>query len=179
METPEIYELVAQSVRQLDDAQRKTERDVESVKEQLKALVELLVARGALVEGHRKHLAVVGRSVDEGKRRIRLRSYVDKHTVEPAPPIDCDARFPLCKARCCRLNVELTAQDIEDDHLRFDLAEPYILRKEADGYCTYIDRSTLFCTNYEKRPATCRQFDCRGDKRIWIDFDARIPAPGV
>ena len=33
------------------------------------------------------------------------------------------------------------------------------------------------CTAYDYRPSTCRTYDCREDRRVWIDFEARIPAP--
>jgi hypothetical protein len=33
------------------------------------------------------------------------------------------------------------------------------------------------CTVYAQRPGACRAYDCRHDPRVWIDFDARIPAP--
>jgi Fe-S-cluster containining protein len=33
------------------------------------------------------------------------------------------------------------------------------------------------CTIYERRPGACRAYDCRRDARVWIDFEARIPAP--
>jgi hypothetical protein len=33
------------------------------------------------------------------------------------------------------------------------------------------------CTVYDDRPGTCREYDCREDKRVWIDYEKRIPAP--
>jgi hypothetical protein len=30
---------------------------------------------------------------------------------------------------------------------------------------------------YAQRPGACRAYDCRHDPRVWIDFEARIPAP--
>jgi Fe-S-cluster containining protein len=41
----------------------------------------------------------------------------------------------------------------------------------------HFDRESGRCLVYENRPATCRVFDCRDDKRIWTDFEKRIPAP--
>jgi Fe-S-cluster containining protein len=33
------------------------------------------------------------------------------------------------------------------------------------------------CTIYERRPGACRAYDCRNDRRVWLDFEARVPAP--
>lgn len=33
------------------------------------------------------------------------------------------------------------------------------------------------CQIYDHRPAPCRVFDCRGDPRIWTDFDAMSVNP--
>jgi Fe-S-cluster containining protein len=48
---------------------------------------------------------------------------------------------------------------------------------ESDGQCSHLDRKTHGCTIYQQRPAACRGFDCRGDSRIWLDFEKRIIAP--
>jgi Fe-S-cluster containining protein len=94
-----------------------------------------------------------------------------------SPEIDCAALIPICQARCCRLSVNLSFQDL-DDGLRWEYARPYELRRrESDGYCVYSSTETRGCGVYKKRPAVCRSYDCRNDKRIWIDFEQRIPAP--
>ena len=33
------------------------------------------------------------------------------------------------------------------------------------------------CQVHAYRPYVCRAYDCRNDKRIWLDFDQMIPAP--
>ncbi len=52
-----------------------------------------------------------------------------------------------------------------------------MLRREADGYCTHLDRATMGCGVYEIRPGTCRRYDCRQDKRVWLDWEKKLPAP--
>ena len=177
MDPDEVYETVARAFRRLDDSQRQTVKDVTELKAQLAELVELLIARGGLTEGHRRHLGQVVRSVDDGRRKIRLRPYIDKYTMETGDQIDCAARLHLCKARCCTFQVELTAQDVEEGKVRWDLNEPYMKRREADGQCTHYDRKNGGCTIYEYRPATCRTYSCREDHRVWLDFEKMIPAP--
>jgi Fe-S-cluster containining protein len=49
-------------------------------------------------------------------------------------------------------------------------------RDPSTKTCVCIDAGGA-CTIYEKRPASCRAYDCRADPRVWIDFEARIPAP--
>ncbi len=50
-------------------------------------------------------------------------------------------------------------------------------RRESDGYCVYSDEETRGCGVYRRRPGVCRSYDCRADKRVWADFERRLPAP--
>lgn len=169
--------------QRLQAALRHVERDrdqlrraVAALQAQLAQLVELLIARGALADGHRRTLETAARHAgDGGGRQVRLRQYVDKYQVA-SPDIDCAARMHLCKARCCTLTFELSAQDLDEGGVRWDLEDPYVIRHAPDGYCAHLARPSLGCTIYDKRPAPCRAFDCRDDRRIWVDFDQRIPA---
>lgn len=101
---------------------------------------------------------------------------VDKYDVESAP-IPCDELMHLCEARCCKLEFALSTQDLDEGSVRWNLARPYFVLQRADGYCCHNDPQTRGCHVYASRPAPCRQFDCRNDKRIWLDYDKRIPAP--
>ncbi len=107
---------------------------------------------------------------------MRLQQVVDKYRVAGAD-IDCAARLHLCHARCCSLSFELTQQDLDEGRVLWEISDPYMIRHERDGQCAHLDRGTLGCTIHAQRPATCRCYDCRGDPRIWIDFEAGIPAP--
>ena len=91
--------------------------------------------------------------------------------------IDCADRLALCHAACCRLRVPLSHQDIAEDVAQWDERQPYLNRQRADGYCVHCDESTLRCSIYQERPGLCRSFDCRHDRRIWLDFERRIPNP--
>ena len=86
--------------------------------------------------------------------------------------VDCAARLPVCHAVCCKLSVSLGAADVEAGRLRWDLGQPYRLRREADGRCTHQDRETGWCGVYEDRPLPCRTYTCATDGRIWKDFAA-------
>ncbi len=99
---------------------------------------------------------------------------VDKYAVA-SPDIPCEENLPLCKAVCCSLVVHLSQQDLDEGVVQWDPERPYWIR-HADGRCGHFDAG---CTIYAQRPAPCRSFDCRRDRRIWHDYDRRIPNPNL
>lgn len=115
---------------------------------------------------------------DADPRRVDIAPLLgDKHEIEELP-IPCRELLHLCEARCCRLTFALNTQDLDEGRIRWDYARPYwILQRATDGYCAHNDADTRRCGAYQYRPAPCREFDCRGDSRIWVDFEKRIAAP--
>jgi Fe-S-cluster containining protein len=109
--------------------------------------------------------------------RVRLAVLGDKYTDEETAEIDCAARIHLCQARCCSFHFYLTKQDLDEGVARWDYGNPYWIKHGEDGYCTHCDPDSRACAIHAHRPHVCRKYDCRNDKRIWIDFEARIPAP--
>lgn len=103
----------------------------------------------------------------------------DKYAFEHTAEIDCASRVHLCKASCCRLPFALSRQDVEERVVRWNLGVPYMIEQGEDGYCTHHDRCTRGCTIYRHRPVPCRGYDCRNDKRIWLDFEKRVPNPAI
>lgn len=76
-----------------------------------------------------------------------------------------------CQTACCTLQFELSPEDIAEG-FEWEPNLPYMIRHEADGYCYLLDRKTHQCTVWEKRPKTCRIFDCRKKanfRRLWED----------
>jgi hypothetical protein len=108
---------------------------------------------------------------------VELAAPLDKHQVKSPPDLDCAALLPLCQARCCRLSVLLSPQDLEEGRLSWDYGRPFRLARGADGACVHQDQASGGCTVYGVRPAACRRYDCRKDPRIWVDFERRIVAP--
>jgi hypothetical protein len=147
------------------------------------ALAELLVRKGVIgvdeLDATRR--TVEGRLREEVQDKVAVRiteGAPDKYDMpDQAVEIDCENRIPLCKGACCRLRFALTEQDIEEGIVHWNLAEPYLNRQSADGYCTHSDSATRGCTIYANRPAVCRGYDCRRDQRIWLDFEQRVPNP--
>jgi len=149
------------------------------------ALEDALVQRGddpaaltaAIDAGEATALARIRGADAVSLDRLHLGDPVDKYAVvsDGGPP--CAELIPICGARCCRLSFALSTQDLDEGIIKFDLGRPYLIRHDEDGACTHLDRGTHGCGVYAARPAVCRQYDCRGDARIWADYDARVLAP--
>lgn len=137
------------------------------------ALMDALVARELLPARLRD--AVQRVRADE-RPKVRLAIYVDKYELE-SPDIDCAARLHLCGARCCSYDVLLSEQDVAERGVPWVVDKPYELpRDPVTRRCACMDDAGA-CTIYDRRPGTCRTYDCREDRRVWIDYAARIPAP--
>jgi Fe-S-cluster containining protein len=145
----------------------------------IQALGGLLVRKGIISEEEMKE--PLERARTEISRmdlpRVHLGDSPDKYAPEQNVEIDCENRIHLCQARCCTFRFYLTKQDLKEGAAEWDYGNPYWVKQREDGYCVHNDPRTRFCAIHARRPATCRVFDCRNDKRIWIDFEKRIPAP--
>ena len=151
----------------------------------LQALIELLSEKGEIaIEELDERKRVVGERLAaefraKGMGAMLQEPEYDKYTFEGGVEIDCESRVHLCKASCCRLPFALSTQDIREGIVRWNLERPYMIEQGTDGYCIHIERGTCGCTIYENRPVPCRAFDCRNDRRIWLDFGKQIPNPAV
>ncbi|HKA86245.1 MAG TPA: YkgJ family cysteine cluster protein [Haliangiales bacterium] len=112
----------------------------------------------------------------EEHERIILEPALNKYSMTGLPDIPCGELIPLCRGRCCTLHFPLSKQDLGERVVKWNYTQPYLIRQGDNGYCVHNDPETKFCTVYHHRPAVCRYYDCRKDKRIWLDFDKRIPA---
>lgn len=177
MDDESRYRELERGFRNTAAALARAEQGVAALQAMVEALVDILIARGALSDGHARLLDKLRRRVHRTLgQTVRLRSGVDKYAVEGAE-IDCESRLHLCHARCCSFTVELSEQDLNEGGIAWNWQEPYMLRREHDGFCTYVDRERAGCVLYARRPAACREFDCRTDRRVWRDFEAMEPAP--
>ena len=149
---------------------------------QVVALTRKLDERGAIEESVLEALpdrVREARVADEAAAPLRVElsdHQRDKYAVA-VPPVPCAALLPICKARCCTLPFRLSTQDLDGGHVRWDYGRPYWNLRRPDGYCVHNDPDGRGCGVYGERPAPCRAFDCRGDSRIWLDYEKRIPAP--
>ena len=177
MDDPDRLAELTAAVHALAESNERTQKISAELQSQLDTLLQILIGRGELHEGHRELLEKLrARAQLVGKPRIELHNEPDKYVVQNAE-VDCGARMHLCHGRCCTFKVPLARQDLAEGGLVWDVDHPYRLAKNDEGYCVYQTRETGFCGTYHNRPAVCRSYSCEGDTRIWIDFEKMIPAP--
>jgi hypothetical protein len=151
----------------------------------LYALIELLVEKGLLtveeLDGRKEVVAtrVEKRFLDLGMGVDLIEPDQDKYTFTGGVQIDCEQRIPLCHAACCRFWFPLSRQDVDEGIIQWDLQLPYVIAQDSDHYCKHLERSSGRCQVYSQRPLPCRAFDCRKDKRIWLDFENRVVNPNL
>ena len=151
----------------------------------LYALVELLSERGIItIDELDARQAVVTQRLTEQLRRegdgaMFQDPEYDKYAFEHAAEFDCAARVHLCHATCCRLPFALSHQDVREGIVHWNLGQPYLIYQDGDGYCVHMDRGACACTIYANRPVPCRGFDCRNDRRIWLDFEGKVANPAI
>lgn len=150
------------------------------------ALIELLQEKGLITfeELNDRKKTVIKRLADkfveQGIGVIAMQDFKeDKYTFKEEVTIDCASRLHICHAACCRLELALSKQDIEEGIVKWDLGRPYMLARDTDGYCQHCDRSTYRCSVWQQRPIPCRGYDCRKDERIWSDFEKGIINPNL
>jgi len=147
------------------------------------ALIELLVERGLLsieeIDARKKQVAprLLKRFESQDEGVAIQHSAHDKYEARQEVQIDCASRLHQCKAACCKMVFPLSKQDVKEHVVHWDLGRPYVIAKGDDGYCHHLDRDGLRCTVHAARPLPCRVYDCRGDTRIWLDFEARVINP--
>lgn len=149
----------------------------------LYALVELLAEKQIIglpeLDERKRKVAerLVKRFLDVGMGVALQKEEESKYEFSRTVEIDCEDRVALCHAACCRMNFALSRQDVEEGIVKWDLGRPYLIAQDVEGYCRHLDRATCRCAVREHRPLACRAFDCRGDQRIWIDFEKRVINP--
>ncbi len=70
-----------------------------------------------------------------------------------------------CAACCCRLEVLLiTDTGVPERFIEVDKWGGSTMLRLDDGWCAALDRDTMLCTIYEKRPLICREFAMGSDE---------------
>lgn len=84
-------------------------------------------------------------------------------TIEATTLPDTEVTCANCEACCCRLEVILiTDTGVLDNFIRIDKWGGRNMARLEDGWCSALDRSTMICMIYEKRPWICREFEMGG-----------------
>ncbi|MGA1839285.1 MAG: YkgJ family cysteine cluster protein [bacterium] len=150
------------------------------------ALIELLKEKGIIsfdeLDDRQKvvNKRLVKKFEEQGMGVVALQEFKqDKYKYKEEVKIDCENRIHICNAACCRFDLALSKQDIEEGIVKWELGKPYLIARNADGYCRHYDRTTSRCSVWQHRPIPCRGYDCRKDGRIWIDFEKAIINPDL
>ena len=70
-----------------------------------------------------------------------------------------DVTCSTCQASCCRLEVFLiTDTGVPEHFVRTDQYGGRTMNQLDDGWCAALNRNTMNCMIYEKRPLVCREF---------------------
>jgi Fe-S-cluster containining protein len=180
IETEEILEGFLYSYRQLDTNALK----VYEASAHLYSLIELLVAKGIIgVDELDERKKAVEKRLSESFEKagigVRIQNIeTDKYNLKEEAKTDCEKRKHLCLSACCTLAYALSPQDIREG-IRWSMRDPFMNIREEDGYCVNLERGALRCCIYEHRPTVCRQYDCRNDRRIWLDFQKMAINPAL
>lgn len=92
------------------------------------------------------------------------------HLADASSAISC----ATCKANCCRLEVMLMGDnDIPRAFTQQDQWGGWVMARLDDGWCSALDRNTMLCTIYQRRPMICRDyqvgdFDCIQERLLLI-----------
>ncbi len=92
--------------------------------------------------------------------------------VAPSGEIHCER----CAACCCRLEVLLLDDRGIPPHLTAtDAWGARVMARCDDGWCAALDRDSLRCRIYSRRPRVCRELEMGGDDCI----DVRATVGGI
>ena len=84
-------------------------------------------------------------------------------SIEIAIPPDTGVTCGNCEACCCRLEVMLiTDTGVPENFIAIDEWGGRTMARLEDGWCSALDRSTMKCLIYEKRPWVCHEFEEAG-----------------
>lgn len=84
--------------------------------------------------------------------------------------VSCDG----CQAVCCRLEVMLMGgDDIPPRLTGEDRWGGWVMRRLDDGWCAALDRHSMRCTIYARRPFICRDYqmgagDCVEERTLFF-----------
>ncbi len=84
-------------------------------------------------------------------------------TIQVTHLPDTAVTCSTCRASCCRLEVMLiTDTGVPDQFVAVDQWGGMTMDRLDDGWCAALDRTSMSCTIYDKRPFICREFEMGG-----------------
>jgi uncharacterized protein len=83
--------------------------------------------------------------------------------MSAATEINCDH----CMACCCRLEVLLLSDTgVPRQYIAIDKWGGMTMSRLEDGWCAALDRNTMKCRIYNRRPLVCREFEMGSDECV-------------
>ena len=81
-------------------------------------------------------------------------------TIEVTTETDAEVTCENCKACCCRLEVMLISDTgVPESLIEIDQWGGMVMARLFDGWCAALDRDTMHCMIYDKRPQICRDLE--------------------
>ena len=76
---------------------------------------------------------------------------------------DTEVACTDCEACCCRMEVMLlTETGVPEHYIDTDEWGGRTMKRLDDGWCSALDRHSMLCRIYQKRPLICREFEMGG-----------------
>lgn len=73
---------------------------------------------------------------------------------------DAEVSCTNCQACCCRLEVMIISDTgVPQQYIKTDAWGGEVMARLDDGWCAALDRATMMCRIYDKRPWICREFE--------------------
>lgn len=94
-------------------------------------------------------------------------------TVDANTPRETAVTCANCDAYCCRLEVLLiTDTGVPDRFVEVDNWGGRTMARLDDGWCAALDRNTMLCTIYDRRPTICRdlvmgEYECLAERALY------------
>jgi len=95
-------------------------------------------------------------------------------TQQVTYPPEAEVSCANCEACCCRLEVMLiTDTGLPERFIEIDKWGGMTMARLDDGWCAALDRNTMRCSIYQKRPWVCREFKM-GDYDCIVERTANL-----
>ncbi len=98
--------------------------------------------------------------------------------IYPGTTDDAAITCASCRACCCKLEVILMNDDDPPaEFIETDRWGGQVMRRLDDGWCAAVDRTTMLCRIYARRPGVCREFAVGGSacltERLALDLSTQ------
>lgn len=107
------------------------------------------------------------RSKRRDKLPVCIKTEKQFMTIEATTLPDTGVTCAACEACCCRLEVLLiTDTGVPGHYIETDKWGGRRMARLEDGWCAALDRNSMNCMIYERRPKICRDLEMGGDECI-------------